>query len=1074
MLTVVASYRQNVRAYPSGGGDYEVATINLGRSAGIVVASALLVDYVLTVAVSISSGVQNAAAAIPALRGNEAPVAVVLVVVLTAINLRGVRESGTAFAIPTYAFMIGVLGMAAFGLYQNATGTLPLAASAPYEIKPAEMFANGFTGVAAAFLVLRAFSSGCAALTGVEAISNGVPAFRKPKSKNAASTLLLMGTLAVTMLMSIVVLGNAMQLRYADDPANQLLLNGTPVGDSYVQETVIGQLSAGIFASFPIGFYWVTAATGIILILAANTAFNGFPVLGSVLARDGFLPRQLHTRGDRLAFSNGIIVLAALALVLIVAFDAQVTKLIQLYIVGVFVSFTLSQTGMVRHWTRLLRTETEPAERARMMRSRVINAFGLVMTGCVLVVVLLTKFTHGAWIAIVAMAVIFFVMQGIRRHYDRVSAELAPDEDEVVTLPSRVRAIVLVSKIHRPTLRALAYARAARPSSLEAVTVDVDPEATAALEAEWDAAHNPGGAEDPRLAVPRGDAPDPRLRARAAALEPARPRHRLHPGVRGRALVGAAAAQPERVAAEGPAALHPRCDGHERPLAAGVQRARRGPLGGERPGRGAPRRPARRGAGRGRTQPVLRRRRGRAARPGRVGPRRRRPPRWTSVARPQVAGCSWRWARSRTAGTASPVTTATSCSCATPCRGSRSRPRSPAPARADGSCGPTPSGSCGPRPDRVEPPCPYAGPGRCGGCDWQHADLSAQRRLKAAVVVEQLERLGRIEQVGGRAVADAVRVEPVPSDRATDGLGWRTRVAYAVAPDGVLGLHRHRSQVVEPVATCRIAHPDVVAAAVTGRSWPGYDTVEVVASGTGEQLVLLDPPPPVGDTRAGRATLERLPVGVAVAGVRGRSWVTEAAAGRRWRVDGAGFWQVHPGAADVLVAAVRELLAPRPGEHLLDLYSGVGLFAGALAGDLGPGGQVDAVEGSVRAVRDARRNLHDLTTVRLHAAGVGPWLAARGPGRVDLVVLDPPRSGAGPAVVRHVLGARPARRRVRRLRPGGPGAGPAHRRGAGLAGGGGPGLRPVPDDAPRRGRRAAAPCLSGRTRPDPGWPAPDR
>ena len=311
-------------------------------------------------------------------------------------------------------------------------------------------------------------------------------------------------------------------------------------------------------------------------------------------------------------------------------------------------------------------------------------------------------------------------------------------------------------------------------------------------------------------------------------------------------------------------------------------------------------------------------------------------------------------------------------------------------------------------PDRVEPPCPYAGPGRCGGCDWQHADLSAQRRLKAAVVVEQLERLGRIEQVGGRAVADAVRVEPVPSDRADrDGLGWRTRVAYAVAPDGVLGLHRHRSQVVEPVATCRIAHPDVVAAAVTGRSWSGYDTVEVVASGTGEQLVLLDPPPPVGDTRAGRATLERLPVGVAVAGVRGRSWVTEAAAGRRWRVDGAGFWQVHPGAADVLVAAVRELLAPRPGEHLLDLYSGVGLFAGALAGDLGPGGQVDAVEGSVRAVRDARRNLHDLTTVRLHAAGVGPWLAARGPGRVDLVVLDPPRSGAGPAVVRHVLGLGP-------------------------------------------------------------------
>jgi amino acid transporter len=485
MLTVVASYRQNVHAYPSGGGDYEVATVNLGRTAGIVVASALLVDYVLTVAVSISSGVQNAAAAIPALRGNEVLVAVAVVVVLTAANLRGVRESGKAFAVPTYAFMVGVLGMAGYGLFQEATGDLPQAPSAPYELAPNALFANGFTGIAAAFLVLRAFSSGCAALTGVEAISNGVPAFRKPKSKNAATTLLLMGTLAITMLLSIVLLGNAMNLRYAEDPGQQLLLDGQPVGDSYVQETVIGQLSSSIFAHFPLGFYWVTAATGVVLVLAANTAFNGFPVLGSVLARDGFLPRQLYTRGDRLAFSNGIILLAALALVLIIAFDAQVTKLIQLYIVGVFVSFTLSQTGMVRHWTRLLRHETNARQRIRMIRSRAINGFGLVMTGCVLVVVLLTKFTHGAWIAIIAMAVLFVIMLGIRRHYDRVAIELAPDEDEVVTLPSRIHAIVLVSKIHRPTLRALAYARATRSSTLEALTVDVDPEATAALEEEW-------------------------------------------------------------------------------------------------------------------------------------------------------------------------------------------------------------------------------------------------------------------------------------------------------------------------------------------------------------------------------------------------------------------------------------------------------------------------------------------------------------------------------------------------------------------------------------------------------------
>ncbi len=485
MLTVIASYRQNVRAYPSGGGDYEIANVNLGRPAGMTVASALLVDYVLTVAVSVSAGVQNAAAALPFLRGREVLVAVLLVAVLAAINLRGVRESGRAFAIPTYAFILGIVGMAAYGLLQEATGKLPQAASAQYEIAPEAVFSNGFTGIAAAFLLLRAFSSGCAALTGVEAISNGVPAFRKPKSRNAATTLLMMGGLSVLMLMSIVTLGNAMQLRYVNDPSTQLLLDGVPVGDGYIQETVLGQLADSIFAGFPLGFYWVMIATGVILVLAANTAFNGFPVLGSVLARDGLLPRQLHTRGDRLAFSNGILLLAAFALVLIITFDAQVTRLIQLYIVGVFVSFTLSQTGMVRHWTRLLRTEPDPGERRRMVRSRLINSLGLLMTGLVLVIVLVTKFVHGAWIAVAAMVAIFAVMRGIRRHYERVSDELAPDEDEVVTLPSRTHAIVLVSKIHRPTLRALAYARAARSSTLEAVTVDVDPAETAALQEEW-------------------------------------------------------------------------------------------------------------------------------------------------------------------------------------------------------------------------------------------------------------------------------------------------------------------------------------------------------------------------------------------------------------------------------------------------------------------------------------------------------------------------------------------------------------------------------------------------------------
>ena len=487
MLVVVASYRQNVHAYPSGGGDYEVATVNLGKSAGLTVASALLVDYTLTVAVSISSAAQYAAAAIPALKGHEATAAVAAVVVLTAMNLRGVRESGGAFALPTYVFMVSIIGMALWGFFRYfVLGDLPDAVSADLTLRAEPGYEAGLAGLAGGFLVLRAFSSGCAALTGVEAISNGVPAFKKPKSRNAATTLALLGGISVTMLISIIVLSRMTGLQFAEDPGTQLLRGGVPVGDSYQQEPVIGQLAKVVFDQFPVAFYVVTVATGIILVLAANTAFNGFPVLGSILARDGFLPRQLHTRGDRLAFSNGIVTLAFMAIVLIVAFDAQVTKLIQLYIVGVFVSFTISQIGMVRHWNRLLRNKPG-AGAARMRRSRAINAVGATLCGTVLIVVLATKFLHGAWIAIAAMVVIFMTMRGIRRHYDAVRVELDPDVDASdVMLPSRVHALVLVSKIHRPTLRALAYARASRPSVLEAISVNVDPDETAALQAEWD------------------------------------------------------------------------------------------------------------------------------------------------------------------------------------------------------------------------------------------------------------------------------------------------------------------------------------------------------------------------------------------------------------------------------------------------------------------------------------------------------------------------------------------------------------------------------------------------------------
>ncbi len=498
MLVVVASYRQNVHAYPSGGGDYEVATVNLGPTPGLTVASALLVDYVLTVAVSISSAAQYAASTVHALQGREVLVAVLAVLLIMSANLRGVRESGTAFAVPTYAFMVSILGMSAYGFFRLATGDLPDVASAKFTLAAESSYSGGIAGLAGGFLLLRAFSSGCAALTGVEAISNGVPAFRAPKSKNAATTLLLLGVIAVTMLTSITVLAKASGLRYAQDVVAQLRLDGVagradssggvrfPDGTHYAQDPVIGQLAHAVFSSVPVFAAVVTTVTGLILVLAANTAFNGFPVLGSILAQDRYLPRQLHTRGDRLAYSNGIIILAGFAMLLIVAFGAEVTRLIQLYIVGVFVSFTLSQTGMVRHWTRLLRTERDPRARARMQRSRVINAVGLSVTAVVLVVVLITKFLLGAWIAIAAMVVLFVLMRGIRGHYDRVARELVLDDDGEFVLPSRMHAIVLVSKVHKPTLRAVAYARAMRPSSLEAVTVGVDPDETRALQDEWD------------------------------------------------------------------------------------------------------------------------------------------------------------------------------------------------------------------------------------------------------------------------------------------------------------------------------------------------------------------------------------------------------------------------------------------------------------------------------------------------------------------------------------------------------------------------------------------------------------
>lgn len=476
---VVLSYRQNVHAYPSGGGDYEVVTVNLGPKPGLVVASALLVDYVLTVAVSISAAVSNVASVFPVVFNHKVAVAVTLVALLTLMNLRGVRESGAAFAIPVYAFISSIFLMLGYALWQVISGETLTAESAAWTLDQAHV--HTYNGFALAFLLARAFSSGTTALTGVEAISNGVPAFQHPKSKNAATTLAMLGTISMLMFTGITWLALKTGVKVAEADSH---LIGLPEGES--QKTVIAQVAQAVFHSFPIGAVIVAAVTALILVLAANTAFNGFPVLGSILARDGFLPRQLHNRGDRLAFSNGILSLSIVACLLIAVYDADVSRLIQLYIIGVFVSFTFSQLGMIRHWTRNLTTERDPARRADMVRSRVINAIGFGLTGSVLVIVLVTKFTHGAYIVCIAMPILYAVMSGIKRHYDNVAQELSAEPDESMPLPSRIHAMILVSKIHKPALRAISFARATRPTTLEAITVGVDPETTDALLAEWD------------------------------------------------------------------------------------------------------------------------------------------------------------------------------------------------------------------------------------------------------------------------------------------------------------------------------------------------------------------------------------------------------------------------------------------------------------------------------------------------------------------------------------------------------------------------------------------------------------
>ena len=477
MVVVIMSYRQNVRAYTSGGGDYEVVTKNLGRKPGLIVASSLMVDYIMTVAVSVSAAKDNLISVFPIVGNHGMFVAFALIILITVMNLRGLRDSGFLFAIPAYFFMASIAFVTVWAIVKISQGNVLKAESADWTITEQ----GSIAGIALVFLFARAFSSGCSALTGVEAISNGVPAFRKPKSENAAKTLTLLGIISVSLFMAITILALKTGVKVTDKNEN---LIGLPEGAQ--QKTVIVQISDATFGNFSIGTLIVAIATALILIAAANTAFNGFPVLTSILSQDRFLPRQLHNRGDRLAFSNGILFLGIASAISVYIFDASVTRLIQLYILAVFTSVSFGQLGMIIHWTRNIKLTTDAAARSKMVVSRTINAIGFVFTFSVLFIVLITKFTTGAWLVVLIIPILITLMGSIYSHYKKVSEELKLDSEDSQTLPSRIHGIVLVSKMHKPTLRAIYYARATRPSTLEAVTVLVDNQDTEDLKADWE------------------------------------------------------------------------------------------------------------------------------------------------------------------------------------------------------------------------------------------------------------------------------------------------------------------------------------------------------------------------------------------------------------------------------------------------------------------------------------------------------------------------------------------------------------------------------------------------------------
>ncbi|MDR2454743.1 MAG: amino acid permease [Bifidobacteriaceae bacterium] len=494
MAVVIASYRQTIKAYPQGGGDYQVAKDNLGLMAGGVVGGAAMVDSLLTVAVSVSAGAQYFAAIVPGLEQRTTGLAVGLTATLTILSLRGLKLLDNTVILAVYAFLAALAATALAGGAQALAGTLAQAPSAGLTVLPAAGYEGQLTALGAALLLLRAFSQGAVALTGVQTISNGVLTFEDPKPRNAARSLALLGLACAGLLIGALVLARQVGAVFVADPARQLrTASGAPVGPDYHQEPILAQLADAVFAQARPIFAIVTALVGLLLILAASSAFRWVPSLMSMLAQDEFMPKQFYRRSDRRVAAHGILTLGLGSMALIWVMGASVTRLVQLYIVGVFLSFTISQLGMERHWRAQLPLAKTASERRRVAASRALGLAGLVLTAAALVVVVVTKFRHGAWISLGLVAGACWFMVSVRRHYRRVDHQLKipPGDRADFGLPRRVHAIVLVSAMNRATARALAYARATRPASLEAVSVAVDMARVWQLRRGWDRAGAP-------------------------------------------------------------------------------------------------------------------------------------------------------------------------------------------------------------------------------------------------------------------------------------------------------------------------------------------------------------------------------------------------------------------------------------------------------------------------------------------------------------------------------------------------------------------------------------------------------